>query len=186
MAVILSAVSIMGCSRSTDNTPGEPTPGTSSPTSTSSSGEDKSDQKEKEPVVLEGWSAYAFDDSTGHTSYNDQMIWDVIEEKLGIRVNWTTVTTAGGNQNTQFGVLMASGELPDFFVDMSPTTLEQYGMKGALIDLTDYINKDMPDFQALLDKDPEAIGSITSADGKIYFFPRLLVEKELRCWCGTS
>lgn len=133
-----------------------------------------------EAETIRGWASYSFNDQTGITGYEQQLAWQQIAERLGITVEWTTVS--GTDRNTQFSLVMASGNLPDFFVDINPLFFEEFGRKGALIALNEVI-EGMPNLQALLAQDPEALPSITSADGNIFFLPRLL-EPATRYWPG--
>lgn len=137
-------------------------------------------EAEPETRTIRGWGAFSFNDQTGITSYDQQLAWQQIAERIGINVEWTTVS--GNDRNTQFSLVMASGNLPDFFVDIDPLYYEEFGRKGALIPLNDYVAK-MENLQALFEQDPEALPSITSADGNIYFLPRLL-EPAARYWPG--
>lgn len=132
------------------------------------------------PKTIRGWGAYSFNDQTGITSYDQQLAWQAMADRLGITVEWTTVS--GVDRTTSFSLVMASGDLPDFFIDIDPLYYEEFGRKGALIPLNDAIES-MPNLQALLAEDDEALPSITSADGNIYFLPRLL-EPAARYWPG--
>lgn len=133
-----------------------------------------------EPIVLKAWGAFTFDDQSGITNYADQQTWKEIEKRLGIKVEWTTVS--GLERETPFGLLMASNELPDFIVDINPLLLEEFGRKGALIPLN-ALMEDMPNLQKLFEADVQAKPSITSEDGNVYFFPRLM-EPATRYWPG--
>ncbi len=137
-------------------------------------------QTNSDPVTIRGWGSASFDDTTGVTSYSQQLAWQALPERTGITVDWTTVSAI--DQTTQFSLMMASGNLPDFFVDIDPLYYEEFGCKGALAPLNDYI-KQMPNLQSLLAQDPDALPSITNADGNIYFLPRLL-EPATRYWPG--
>lgn len=185
-ALLLS--SMAGCSGGGSSSSGDPSAASSSADSSSqaapSSSGAESQPAANEPVILKGWGAKTFTDATGITSYNEQLAWQLIEEKTGIKVDWTVVTAANNNASTQFGLLMASNDLPDFFVDINPLQLEEFGRKGALIPLEEYMQNDMPSFSALMETDPNARGEITSADGHIYFFPRLHNNVATRCWPG--
>lgn len=132
--------------------------------------------------TLTGWGAWTFNDQTGLTSYSQQYAWQEVEKRLGIKVDWTTVSAK--DKTTLFSLLMASGELPDIVLDMEPIYYEEFGRMGALIPLNDYITPEkMPNLAALLKADPAVLASITSADGNIYFFPRIM-EAATRYWNG--
>ncbi len=136
----------------------------------------------EQSASLTGWGAWTFNDQTGITSYSQQYLWQEVKSRLGVDVTWTTVSA--NDKKTQFSLLMASGDLPDIIADMEPIYYEEFGRLGALIPLNDYINAEkMPNLSALIKKDPAVLASITSADGNIYFFPRIM-EEATRYWNG--
>lgn len=123
--------------------------------------------------TVTAWGSFTFNDQTGLTSYSEQLLWKTVEERLGVKVEWETVS--GADKQTKFSLLMAGGDLPDFLVDMDPLTWEEFGRMGALIPLNDYITPEkMPNFTAIVAEDPAVKASITSADGNIYFLPRAM------------
>jgi putative aldouronate transport system substrate-binding protein len=97
-------------------------------------------------------------------------------------VEWQTVSET--DWPAQLGLVMASGSLPDFFIRVNPLLAEQYGRQGALIPLGDLVNSRMPHFKAILNENKAVAGQITSDDGKIYFFPRLLLDARNRHYPG--
>lgn len=137
----------------------------------------------QEPVSIKGWGAWTFDEQSGVTSYNEQLLWQQVKERLNIAVDWTTVAAA--DKVTLFSLAMSDeANIPDFITDMTPLVYEEYGRLGALIPLNDYITPEkMPNLCALLQEYPDARASITSADGNIYFFPRIM-EESTRYWAG--
>ena len=133
--------------------------------------------------TVTAWGAYTFNDQTGLTSYGEQLLWKEVERRLGVKVEWETVSAA--DKQTKFSLMMAGGNLPDFLVDMDPLTWEEFGRMGALIPLNDYINEDkMPNFSKIIETDPGIKASITSADGNIYFLPRAM-PAATGYWNGT-
>ncbi len=134
-----------------------------------------------ETKTITGWGSFTFNDQTGLTSYSEQLAWQEVEARLGIKVDWTTVSS---DKQTQFSLMMAGGELPDLIIDMDPLTYEEFGRLGALIPLNDYINEEkMPNLSKLIADDPAVIASITSADGNVYFLPRIMAAPT-RYWNG--
>ncbi|MBR4441884.1 MAG: extracellular solute-binding protein [Clostridia bacterium] len=133
--------------------------------------------------TIAAWGAFTFSDQTGITSYSEQYLWQAVEERLGIKVDWTTVPSS--DKKTMFSLVMADpSQLPDMLVDMDPLTWEEFGRIGALQALNDYITPElMPNLCALIAQDPEIKAAITSADGNIYFFPRIM-EAPTRYWNG--
>lgn len=136
-----------------------------------------------ETVELDAWGAFNFNAESTVTNYSDQLLWQFVADELGVKFNWTTV--ASSDRDALFSVAMADpSSLPDFLTDMRPLVAEEYGRKGALIALNDYINEEqMPNLCALMEQYPDLKASITSADGNIYFFPRIMAT-ETRYWSG--
>lgn len=186
-AALLGATVAAGFAAGCQSTQGNSvTSGTASPSGAASSSAAASSGAEPagETETLKGWGASDFDGSTGISSYGQQIAWQEIEKELGIHVDWTCVSSANNNASTQFGLIMASGDLPDFFVDVSPMNLEEFGIKGALMPLETLIEEQIPALAQRLEEDPSIRGGITSADGHIYFLPRILGDVGTRCWPG--
>lgn len=123
--------------------------------------------------TITAWGSFTFNDQTGLTSYSDQLLWKEVEKRLGVKVEWETVSSA--DKQSKFSLMMAGGTLPDFLVDMEPLTWEEFGRMGALIPLNDYINAEkMPNFSKILEGEKAVMASITSADGNVYFLPRVM------------
>lgn len=180
LAALMAASAVSGCSQETATETSSAGTESSSGSSSSEASSSEAAPVEQEPVSLEGWGVATFDGTTGIQSYNDQIAWQQIEEETGIHVDWT-ITTDG---ETQLGLLMASGDLPDIMVGVKAQLFEDYGMQGALMPLEDLIDQYIPSLQAIIEEDPTVGGSITSADGHIYFFPRVLGDVGTRCWAG--
>jgi putative aldouronate transport system substrate-binding protein len=134
-------------------------------------------------VSLTGFSVYTPPAAQGNiTSFGDHLAWKVIDEKYGFQVQWHTVPDT--DWEAQLGLVMASGALPDFFIRITPQLAEQYGRQGALAPLGDLISTRMPALKAAMNENKAVAGQITSEDGKIYFFPRLLLDPRLRHYAG--
>lgn len=136
--------------------------------------------------TLKGWGCYAFDPSTGLTSYDEQIFWKNVEETFDVDIEWEITSTAGDAHVTQFGLIMASGELPDIFSNYNKLLqIEEYGRMGAIMDITPMLEGGyMPNLAAICEQFPDVRASITSADGAIYIIPRVMIDFETRAWPG--
>ena len=190
LAILLSVCmifSVAGCGNTGEKDGGNVVPNNTQESGSGgqagSAGEDAAEETPAEAVELKGWGAWTFDEQSGVTSYNEQLLWQQVKERLNISVEWTTVAAA--DKVTLFSLAMSDdANIPDFITDMSPLVYEEYGRLGALIPLNDYITPEkMPNLCALLEEYPDARASITSADGNIYFFPRIM-EASTRYWSG--
>lgn len=83
------------------------------------------------------------------------------------------------------GVMMASGDYPDVFYGptFTPSEIIRYGSEGIFIDLKDYIAEYAPNFNKLLDENPEARAGMLAPDGNMYSF--LAFEPMIEDWYCT-
>jgi putative aldouronate transport system substrate-binding protein len=146
-------------------------------------GDNQSDQGGNSTVRLSAWTVFDPPAVEGNiTSYKDQAMWKYLEEKQGIHIEWTTVPIA--DWSTQISLVMASGSLPDYFDRINPQLAEQYGRQGALISLTKLIDTQVPNLKKLMDDNKAVRGQVTSPDGSIFFFPRLLLDSRTQHYAG--
>ncbi|MEK3721278.1 extracellular solute-binding protein [Paenibacillus sp. FSL H8-0034] len=138
------------------------------------------------PLTVTGWTDFIpAPGSTGVSSYSDQILWKEIAKKTNISVKWeTTAAPAADEFKQQLGLIMASGKIPDIIGHIDPLLADQYGRQGALQPLEDLIKKNAPNLQKILDSTPAVKGQITSPDGHIYFFPRLLLDPRTQAFAG--
>ena len=134
-------------------------------------------------VSLTAFSVYTPPAAAGNiNSFADHMAWKIIEQKYGIHIDWQTVPDQ--DWAAQLGLVMASKALPDFFIRINPQLAEEYGRQGALMSLTELIDTKIPNLKAIMSNNKAVRGQMTSADGKIYFFPRLLLDPRTRHYPG--
>jgi putative aldouronate transport system substrate-binding protein len=134
-------------------------------------------------VSLSAWTVFDPPAVEGNiTGFKDQAMWKYLEETQGIHIEWTTVPIA--DWSTQISLVMASGSLPDYFDRINPQLAEQYGRQGALISLTKIIDTQVPNLKKLMDDYKAVRGQVTSPDGSIFFFPRLLLDPRTQHYPG--
>ncbi len=102
--------------------------------------------------------------------YNaDWYVWDLIEEKVNIKLDVTTVV--GGDYQEKLNIVIASQDLPNIIHIMgSPSEINKYGADGALLDLLPHLGK-MPNVKKYLEENNAKYLSYLSADGKLFAFP---------------
>ncbi|NLE46495.1 MAG: extracellular solute-binding protein [Chloroflexi bacterium] len=121
-------------------------------------------------VNVTGWHPRLWTELPGIETLSDQVFDQKMEEITNVHIDWTS--EAGGG--AAFDAIMAGGDLPDCFaLGANINTMTSYGVKGAFIPLTDYIDAN-PYLSGRLAQNPLWRASITAPDGNIYFFPRLL------------
>ena len=98
--------------------------------------------------------------------YNAMKLFKIMEEKTNIRIKWVygNVSSYSEIRATQW----TSKNRPDaFFLWNSTEEVVKYGQNGTIYELTDYIKDYAPNYQALLDSNPEYKKAATF-DGKMY------------------
>lgn len=90
------------------------------------------------------------------------------EEKTNVHINWDI---ASGDTAQSISLRIASGELPDVFMNsgFSDIQVYNYGEEGLFIDLKDYIDEYAPNLKKILEEREDIRKSITQ-NGKIYGF----------------
>ncbi|MDF2802201.1 MAG: sugar transporter substrate-binding protein [Anaerocolumna sp.] len=95
---------------------------------------------------------------------------DTAAENVGIKVNWQTILNSDWGDKK--AVLMAGGDLPDAFLgSICFSAAEIASNQSSFIALDEYIDANMPNFKAILEKDPTMKALATSSDGHIYGLP---------------
>ena len=126
----------------------------------------QSAETEKKDVTL---SLYYYDGL--RVFKNTSPIWTEIQEKTGIKLEEVAPTTPGGDQNEQFNLMLASGEIPDIIT----TTKENIVKNGdkLFIPLEDLIEEHAPNIKKMLEENPDVKAATTGTDGHTYFMPYL-------------
>jgi putative aldouronate transport system substrate-binding protein len=101
-------------------------------------------------------------------------LWLDHEELTNIHVEWETP----GKENVaeRKNLVLASGDLPDFFIKgvLTDSDLIKYGSDGTLIPLEPYMDKWTPGINKLMATYPDVKPAITAPDGHVYGFPRVV------------
>lgn len=89
------------------------------------------------------------------------------------------------NYTERLNLVMMETELPDVIMEIPMTDVLKYGEAGVLLPLNDYIENDMPNLKAEIDKRDGVMKALTYSDGNIYYLP-MLDEKpagNTPTWC---
>jgi len=128
-------------------------------------------------------------DSSYYARYEDNpaVRYLLSKEYNGNYVDLTFMVPVMGSEQDNFNTLLATGEYADVMVltMYSGSTVELY-QEGIIIDLTEYIDMYMPNYRALLDRDPEAaMYAAHIVDGERKYL-HLLVVSDIQpdTWCG--
>lgn len=115
-----------------------------------------------------------------YTSFQDLAIWNELEARTNVTVDATLVNAQEGQ--TKFNLMVASGEYTDWLDSVSSNYAT--GVVGALdddviIDLTDIIKEQMPNYWSYLSSSDEYLKGATQDDGRmgmIFALTRLEVD----------
>lgn len=105
------------------------------------------------------------------SDFNTQPLMKEIEQMTNVHVEWNTIVET--EYLAKRNLLLASGNLPDFFLGsrFSDTELIKYGKDGTIIPMNDLIENNMPNLKSILDSRPDIKAAITAPDGNIYALP---------------
>jgi putative aldouronate transport system substrate-binding protein len=100
-----------------------------------------------------------------HTGFPDKAA-----QEAGIGLTWDTILNSDWADKK--AVLLAGGDLPDAFMgSICFSESDVLTNTGSFIALDEYIDQYMPNFKAIMEKDPTMKALATSADGHIYGLP---------------
>ena len=130
--------------------------------------------KEGYPIVDEPITMTMIAPGLGINEWNDMDFIKDYEEKTGIKLDITTPPQS--EFKTKLNLAFASGDIPDIIYAGGPNTLNaanevDYGSQGFLAPLEDLIPEYAPNFNKLMEENPEIRKSITTTDGHIYALP---------------
>lgn len=109
----------------------------------------------------------------GDWAKNEMTKW--LEERTGVKVEYEAVlvtNTDGTVDMTKINAMLASGDLPDAFLDM-PFTDDQislYGQQGVFAQLDDYIETYAPEMRRIYEEYPDWSALTAATDGNHYQF----------------
>ena len=100
----------------------------------------------------------------------NQQYWDIENgglgtEENGVPLRFTFDVPISGSEADNFNTMMSTGEYSDVIdLSMSTDTAATLVEEGVLLDITDYVEKYMPNYVAYLDKNPEQKALLTHTD----------------------
>lgn len=134
-----------------------------------------------EPITIKYWTPLY----GNIKSYNDNEMFKKMEEVTGIHIEF--VSPPKGQENEQYGVMLASDDLPDIIDrqigDLYPGGIERGVEEGFFLDLSGYIDKYAPNIKKLMDEDEYYRNVMTFENGKIGAVREIMTEPELP-WQG--
>ena len=128
------------------------------------------------PIVDDKLNMSMIAPGLGLNEWNDMDFMKDYEEKTNIHMDVTTPPQS--EFKTKLNLAFASGDIPDVIYAGGPNTLNaaaevDYGSQGLLLPLEDLIPEYAPNFNKLMEDNPEIKKSITTTDGHIYAIPHI-------------
>lgn len=132
--------------------------------------------KEGFPIVSKPINMTMIAPGLGINEWNDMDFIKDYEEKTNIQLNIETPPQS--EFKTKLNLAFASGDIPDIIYAGGPNTLNaaaevDYGSQGLLLPLEDLISEYAPNFNKLMEENPEIRKAITTSDGHIYALPHI-------------
>ena len=110
--------------------------------------------------------------------YINQQYWDVEkggigDEKTGTKLDLSFIVPIAGKETDNFNTMIATGEYPEV-IDLNGSTESAQAMNenGIVMDITEYVEKYMPNYLAFLDKNPEIKPFVSNLDedGNVHYY----------------
>jgi len=122
------------------------------------------------PIVSEPVTMTVFGQlAPTHAQWEDMEVWQVIQEKTGINLEFD-MAPAGGGFPERRALMFASADLPDILMraNLSAAEIARHGRDGTLLNITEMMPEWMPYYYALMHEDPDVAMRITNMDGDIF------------------
>lgn len=119
-----------------------------------------------EEITLE--IAGKYDARTG-SDWNDLETFKEINKDTNVNIEWKL--SPGSDWTEKKNLMLASGDLPDVILKLSPSDVVVGGAQGVFLPLEEMIDKYAPNLSTFLEENPEVRAAITAPDGHIYSIP---------------
>ena len=145
-----------------------------------SSGSDEADNTFSYWLIKTDGDGVYYDDYEDHpsTQWLNQQYWDVENHTKGDADNGTNIkftfqAPIAGSETDNFNTMVSTGEYTDIMdLTYATSSPESMAADGILMDITEYVEKYMPDYVAILDAHPEWKAQVTTTDedGNIHYY----------------
>lgn len=165
--IVLSLLSLVACSKSTDQDPQENEEALKNLNETGM------------PIVGNKIEFDMFAGTNADADWNDMLIWNEYEEMTNIDLNWEQIKTDSLEEERNLS--LGSGNVPDifFYSQLSNVDIYKYGQQGTLLNLEDLIEEYAPNLTELMEDDPTIKKALTYPDGSIYAMPPIVDDEFL-------
>ena len=122
------------------------------------------------------------------SNYGEMECFKKIQENTGVNVKF--IHPVVGQENEQFNVLIASGDLPDIIENDWNSRysggVEKAITDGIIIPIDEYFDTKAPNYKKVLDENPELSKSTFSTDGKQLLFHVLKEDYKMNTYIGPQ
>lgn len=114
-------------------------------------------------------------DASYYTEYEDNPVVQYVTNKMTWGDEDKTISLdywqpAAGTQQDNYQTMLASGDLPDVLSGVVASTPQSMLEGGYVLDMTDYVKKNMPNYLALLESNPTfKKNAVTMIDGEEHY-----------------
>lgn len=138
-----------------------------------------------EPVTITMWIPMDANFSTVSSDYNDNEFFKEMEKRTGVHIEFLTPAT--GEEQSNFNLMIASGELPDIIVrsDLYTQGLDSGIDDGYFLDMTPYLDTFLSDYNSRRQLSDSIIKDTTTDAGKIGALYAIYTEEQ-RPWMGMQ
>lgn len=137
----------------------------------------------KEPITIKWWTPLY----GNIKSYNDNEMFKEMEKRTGVHIEF--VSPPKGQEDEQYGVMLASKALPDIIErrgdQIYPGGLQRGVEEGFFLDLKDYINKYAPNIKRFMEEEEEYKSKMIMQNGGIGSVLGLRSSPEMQ-WRGPA
>ena len=134
----------------------------------------------EEGITLTLWTPNT---SQGYVkSFNDFAAFKEIAKRSGVSIDFIHPT---GTAREQFNIMLASGDCPDIICYyISDSDGKKFLNEGAILGLSDYIDKWAPNFKKVLEENPTAKKLLMNKSEEIFMFPKIIDDERFLAYDG--
>lgn len=189
---LVMVISLMAGCGSQNPQPANTTVASTQPASTTQAASTVQTNKSGLPIVTEPLTLtyYTSADSTATATmktYGEIACFKEMEKRTGIHIEFIHPTAE--NQDDQFNLLLASGDLPDIMNwnwKSFGGGAEKHIQDGTILKLNDLIAQDAPNLTRILNEHPDWKKLIMTDEGSMYVFPQILPDPILTTYIGLG
>ncbi|HIW80801.1 MAG TPA: extracellular solute-binding protein [Candidatus Acetatifactor stercoripullorum] len=176
MALVMTAGSLTACGSNEGQQAADSQPqsvaGTESAAAESAGAQESEASKITFPLAEQVELTIATPDSSVASLADQLPVWQEIQERTNIKINWDVTASAQYVEVMKLRVTAGGGDLPDIMLLPNGLSLSELGEQGIILPLESYIETNGENILKAYEEFPNA-RALTSADGHIYSINQL-------------